>query len=52
MIPKVRMADKSLMNYEDYIEMKRKERQNNGNQGTTSTTTSSSGNLSDNDLPF
>ena len=52
-IPKVRMVDKSLMNYEDYIEMKRKERQNNGNQGTTSTTTSSSGNIADSDeLPF
>ena len=51
--PKVRLIDKSLMNYEDYIEMKRKERQNNGNQGTTSTTTSSSGNIADSDeLPF
>ena len=29
-IPKVRLADKSLMDYDEYVEMKKAERQNNG----------------------
>lgn len=49
-IPKVKMADGSFMEYDDYVEMKKAERNNNENTNNTSTT--DSGTMSGDDLPF
>lgn len=52
-IPKVKMADKILMEYEDYIEMRKNERKNNEDKNASNTSSFDSGNISDNDdLPF
>lgn len=52
-IPKVKMADKTLMEYEDYIEMRKNERKNNEDKNASNTSSFDSGNISDNDdLPF
>lgn len=49
-IPKVKLADKTLMEYEDYIAMKKAERESGGN--TTSNSASDAGTMSGDDLPF
>lgn len=49
-IPKVKMADNSYMAYEEYVAMKKAERENGGN--TSSNTSSDSGTMSGDDLPF
>lgn len=49
-VPKVKMADGSFMEYDDYVEMKKAERNNNENTNSTSTT--DSGTMSGDDLPF
>lgn len=48
-IPKVKMADKTYMDYNKYVEMKKSERE--GNNSVNNTTTES-GTLSGDDLPF
>lgn len=50
-IPKVRLADKSLMDYEEYIEKKKAEREGNNNQ-TTTTQNSDFSKIEDDVLPF
>lgn len=49
-VPKVKMADGSFMEYDDYVEMKEAERNNNENTNSISTT--DSGTMSGDDLPF
>ena len=49
-IPKVKMADKTYMEYEKYIEMKKAERENGEN--SVANTTTDSGTISGDDLPF
>ena len=49
-VPKVKMADGSFMEYDDYVEMKKAERNNNEN--TIATSTTDSGTISGDDLPF
>lgn len=46
-IPKVRLADKTTMDYEEYIEMKKAERKNSNNN-----TNSELSKIEDNSLPF
>ena len=51
-IPKVKLADNTLMDYEEYVEKRKAEREaENGNE-TNNTTTTESGTLKDDDLPF
>lgn len=50
-IPKVKLADKSLMEYDEYVAMKKAEREG-GNNSVASTSTSQTGTLSQDDLPF
>lgn len=49
-IPKVKMADGTYMEYEDYVEMKKAERANRDNSSTN--TSSDAGTMSGDDLPF
>lgn len=49
-IPKVRLADKSLMDYNEYIEKKKAERANNSNSSETANPLA--GTVTDEDLPF
>lgn len=50
-IPKVRLADKSLIDYEEYIEKKKAEREGNNNQ-TTIAQNSDFSKIGDDNLPF
>lgn len=50
-IPKVKLADKSLMDYEEYVAKKKAERENSENTSSANQTTQSSS-LSEDDLPF
>lgn len=50
-IPKVKLADKTLMSYTEYVEKKKAERNNDGNN-STSNNTSDNGTISGDDLPF
>lgn len=49
-IPKVKLADKTYMEYDEYVEMKKAERAKSEN--TTSNSTSDAGTMSGDDLPF
>lgn len=49
-IPKVKMADGTFMEYDDYVEMKKAERANSEN--SVANTTSDAGTISGDDLPF
>lgn len=50
-IPKVKLADKSLMDYEEYVAKKKAEREKSENTSSENQTTQS-GSLSGDDLPF
>lgn len=50
-IPKVKLADKSLMDYDEYVQKKKAERNNNTNNTNNATTETSAFSDSD-DLPF
>lgn len=51
-IPKVKMADKTYMDYTAYLNMKKAEKENGDNTNTTNTTNAESSTLSGDDLPF
>lgn len=52
-IPKVKLADKSFMDYEEYVAKKKAEREaENGNKTNTTTSTSEGGTLNSDELPF
>ena len=50
-IPKVKLVDKTCMEYEEYVAKKKAEREG-GNNSISSTSTSQAGTLSQDDLPF
>ena len=49
-IPKVKLADGSFMDYEEYVEMRKAQR--NSSENTTTTSSSDIGTMSGDDLPF
>lgn len=51
-IPKVKLADKSLIDYKEYVEKKKAERENGNNNSTPSNNSTPTSTLSGDDLPF
>lgn len=51
-IPKVKLADNTLMDYEEYVEKRKAELEKERNNTSSTTNTSESGTLSSDDLPF
>ena len=50
-IPKVKLADKTFMEYDEYVAKKKAEREG-GNNSVASTSSSQEGTMSGDDLPF